>query len=395
MRMRLLALVLCLCTIFGLCGCAVSEEYRFVNPTESYSFEITEPPQTSPTEPEPTVAETAPPTLSAGAIASGLSDEDLVAQLFLVKCPVGGPVDLLEKHHIGGLVLFDSDVIDDTPDSLRQKLNGWQEYAPIPLLVAVDEEGGCVSRLSSNPNFRSEPFGRIRDIYYEGGLISLRQSEAEKAQLLRRSGINVNLAPVCDVVSEENGFMASRSLFQTAKITGNAIAAMVETMQQNQVGAVLKHFPGYGNLSGDTHTGEVLDTRSKEFLEANDFVPFRQGIQAGAGAVMVGHSIVRELDAASPASLSAEIHRILREELGFNGVIMTDDLMMGAITKHYDEGEAAVQAVLAGNDLLLTAWSEHQYDAVLEALQAGRISRDALVASATRVIQWKMDLGLL
>ena len=112
MRMRLLALVLCLCTIFGLCGCAVSEEYRFVNPTESYSFEITEPPQTSPTEPEPTVAETAPPTLSAGAIASGLSDEDLVAQLFLVKCPVGGPVDLLEKHHIGGLVLFDSDVID-------------------------------------------------------------------------------------------------------------------------------------------------------------------------------------------------------------------------------------------------------------------------------------------
>lgn len=404
MRNRLIALLLCLCCLLSLCACAVEEEYRFINPTESMPWEPTEPPVTAATEPSPTETVTEPaPTetatepnrLTARDLAVRLSDEDLVAQLFLVKCPVGGAGELLREHHVGGVILFGSDVAGDTPASLREKLNSWQELSPIPLIVAVDEEGGDVVRLSSNKNFRSTPFPAPGEVYFNGGLESLRAVETEKAELLKGSGINVNLAPVCDVVSEETGFMASRSLFQTAKTTGKAVATMVKTMQKNGVGAVLKHFPGYGNLSGDTHTGRVVDNRSLEFLREYDLVPFQSGIDAGAGAVMVGHSIVNVLDSAHPASLSEPVHALLRNELGFRGVIMTDDLMMGAVSDNYDAGEAAVKAILAGNDLIITAWSRSQYDAIYTAFADGRITREQLVDCVTRIIQWKMDLGLL
>ena len=393
MMRRIISFVLCLFCLTGLCACSVPEEQRFINPTEYVDWEPTDPPATKATEPKPT--ETEPAHLTAKELAARLSDADLVAQLFLVKCPTGSEVELLQEYHVGGFVLYRDDVAGETPESLSEKISGWQEHSPIPLIVAVDEEGGTVVRLSSSTNFRSEPFPSPGDVYYESGLDGLRNVEREKAALLKRCGINVNLAPVCDVVSEESGFMAERSLFQTAKITGKAVSTMVKTMHSGGVGAVLKHFPGYGNLSGNTHTGEVVDDRDKDFLERYDFVPFEYGIQAGAGAVMVGHSIVNALDPTAPASLSAEVHRVLRKELDFKGVIMTDDLMMGAVSDVYESGEAAIQAILAGNDLILTAWSEHQYEAIYDALQSGRISRDTLREHVTRIIQWKMDLGLL
>ena len=393
MKKRIIALLLCICTLTVLFGCAVPEEHRFVNPTEWVEWEPTDPPAVKPTDPAP--AETTPPHLTAKDMAKRLSDRDLVAQLFLVKCPADGAAKLLRDHHVGGIILYSSDVSGHTPATLSAELSDWQERSPIPLIVAVDEEGGDVVRLSNNKNFRSERFPAPSEVYYEGGLDALRDIEAEKAELLKSCGINVNLSPVCDVVSEETGFMASRSLFQTAKTTGKAVSTMVKTMQGRGIGAVLKHFPGYGNLTGDTHTGKVVDDRDKEFLQAYDFVPFEYGIRAGAGAVMVGHSIVNKLDPTAPASLSGEVHRVLRKELGFQGVIITDDLTMGAVTDTYESGEAAVQALHAGNDLLITAWSEHQFNAIYEALTDGRLSRKTLENCAERIIQWKMDLGLL
>lgn len=393
MRNRMIALLLCICSLTALFACAVPEEHRFINPTESVEWEPTEPPATKPAASVP--AETQAPHLTAEDMARRLSDRDLVAQLFLIRCPGSETEALLKEYHVGGIILFASDTDGETPDSLKKKLSGWQEHSPIPLIVAVDEEGDTVVRLSSNKNFRSERFPAPKDVYYEGGLDALRAIETEKAELLKRCGINVNLAPVCDVVSDEAAFMASRSLFQTAKTTGKAVATMVKTMQKNGVGAVLKHFPGYGNLPDDTHTGKVVDNRSLEFLWEYDLVPFAAGIDAGAKAVMVGHSIVNALDTAKPASLSAPVHELLRKDLGFRGVIMTDDLMMSAVTDVYESGEAAVQALQAGNDLLITSWSERQFEAILDALDDERLSREALVASVTRIIQWKMDLGLL
>ena len=395
MKQNILSICAVILCLLMLTGCTLPEDQRFVNPTEYVPWEPTEPTATEETKPQPKPTE-APAKLTAAQIAAELSDEQLIAQLFLVKCPYGGAQELLDAHHVGGIILYDQDIDGETPESLKAKLTDCQSRVPIPLLVAVDEEGGTINRISSHAAFRKEAFRSPHDLYYEGGLKLLRETETEKAQLLRRVGINVNLSPVCDVVSKDDAYMADRSLFQTAKTTGEAVAAMVKSMQQNGVGAVLKHFPGFGDLSGDDHTGKVVDNvRSPEHLRAYDYVPFRKGIEADAGAVMVGHCLVTKLDPSAPASLSEKVVRVLRSDFGFKGVIMTDDLTQPVISEYCDEGEAAVQAILAGCDMIVTSWSDVQYDAIAQALENGRLTRTRLQESAVRIIQWKMDLGLL
>ena len=165
-------------------------------------------------------------------------------------------------------------------------------------------------------------------------------------------------------------------------------------MNAYQVGSVLKHFPGYGD-NADTHTGLAVDSRSLQELESSDLLPFAAGIDAGCGAVLVSHNIVQALDGDSPASLSPAVHQYLRDTMGFDGVVMTDDLVMEAITDRYGTGEAAVLAVQAGNDLLCSTDYAEQYNAVLSAVLDGRIDFDALNASVTRILKWKQNLGLL
>lgn len=394
MMKRILSILLCVICVLSLCACSVPEENRFINPTESVEWTPTEPKPTQATEPVP--ATTVPPSAkTAEDLADDLSLAQQVAQLFLVKCPTDGASKLLDQHHVGGVVLFSQDIAGETPDTLKTKLTGYQSYVPIPLIVAVDEEGGTVTRISNREAFRSEKFKSPQEIYLEGGLKALRETETEKAQLLKRVGINVNLAPVCDVVTEDKAYMADRSLRLTEKATGEAVAAMVKATQSCGVGAVLKHFPGFGNLTGNTHTDQVVDDRSLEMLQTYDLVPFQMGIDANVGAVMMSHSIVNCIDKTRPASLSDKAVSVLRNDLGFQGVIITDDLMMGAISDTYDAGEAAVMAIQAGNDMLLTAWSDAQYQAILDAVNTNRISLERIRESVVRIIQWKMDLGLL
>ena len=141
--------------------------------------------------------------------------------------------------------------------------------------------------------------------------------------------------------------------------------------------------------------GIAVDHRSLEEYRQADFVPFRAGIEAGCGGILVSHNNVLSIDDTYPASLSPEAHRILREELGFDGVIVTDDLVMDAISSVYGTGEAAVLAVLAGNDLLCVSELPEQYNAVLAAIEDGTISKEAVRESAGRILSWKMELGLL
>jgi beta-N-acetylhexosaminidase len=160
------------------------------------------------------------------------------------------------------------------------------------------------------------------------------------------------------------------------------------------VGSVLKHFPGYGN-NADTHVQIAYDDRSLESLESCDLIPFRAGMDAGADAIMVAHTIVREIDPDTPASLSPAVHQYLRQEMGYDGVITTDDLVMDAITKQYGAGEAAVLAVLAGNDVLCCTEYAVQYEAVLEAVLTGRIDFYDLNDAVMRILRWKQELGLI
>ncbi len=381
--MRLICLLLILSVI--LCGCSASQP-----PAETLPIS----PETAPSAPAETTPPTTLPPDPVEELLAGMTVEEKVGQLFLARCPDGGAVEDIETYHLGGYILFGRDFEGETPESLTQTLADYQAAAKIPMLIAVDEEGGTVCRVSRYDAFRHSPFPSPRELYDMGGLELALAVEGEKALLLNSLGINVNMAPVCDVTTEPSSFMYRRSLGQSPEITGEFAAGAAETMAKHKVGSVLKHFPGYGNNT-DTHTGIAVDDRPLEELEARDLVPFAAGIDAGCGAILVSHTIVKALDPELPASLSPAAHEYLRVVMGFDGVIVTDDLVMQAITDRYGAGEAAVLAVLAGNDLLCSTEYQTQYQAVLEAVQTGRIPMELLDTAVARLLRWKQTLELI
>ncbi len=340
------------------------------------------------------IPEPEPPVFDAYEMALTLPLEEKVGQLFLAGCPGENAAEDVANYHLGGYILFARDFENGTPESVNATIASYQAAAKIPLLMAVDEEGGWVCRVSSYPQYRESRFPSPRTLFDRGGLELIYETETQKCQLLCSLGINVNAAPVCDITTDPNAFMYSRSLGQDPETTGTFVAGVCDVMQQNGIGGILKHFPGYGNNT-DTHVGIAMDNRTLEELESADLVPFAMGIQGGAGAIMVSHTFINAIDPDYPASLSPLVNTYLRKEMGFRGVVVTDDLAMGAITQLYGAGEAAVLAVLAGNDILCTWNYQEQYPAVLEAVNSGRISQEQLNVAVTRILQWKYDIGLL
>ena len=385
--MKLLILLLC----FLLTGCGASQPAETTVPTASVTVPQTTAEAALP--PETTAAPTEAPD-PIGEIIGEMSLRERVGQLFLARCDDSVALADIENYHLGGFVLFGRDFEGQTPESLREKLAAYQAAAKLPLLIAVDEEGGTVTRVSSNPSFRSSRFPSPRSLYESGGMEAVLLCEREKCLLLSSLGINVNLAPVCDITTDPNAFLYSRSLGQSPEITAQFISDTVREMASNSIGSCLKHFPGYGN-NADTHVGAATDSRSLTVLELHDLIPFAAGIQAGADAILVSHTIVEALDPQNPASLSPGVHQYLRREMGFEGVIVTDDLVMQAITDVYGAGEAAVLAVLAGNDLLCSTDYRTQFDAVYAAVLEGRIDIDTLNTAVRNVLEWKTELGLL
>lgn len=379
--MRQILLILMLSLL--LCGCASSSQEA---PIKSIPPEISETtiPATVPTLPPDPLQE----------MLEAMSLEEKVGQMFLARCPGETALADLKTYHLGGYLLFGQDFTGETPDSLTQKLEDYQNASPIPLLIAVDEEGGSVCRVSSNPAFRDSLFPSPRSCYAAGGMEQVLAVEGEKAVFLRELGIQVNMAPVCDIATIPGAFLYQRSLGQGPQETGRFVAGTVAVMGQHRVGSVLKHFPGYGN-NADTHTGIARDDRTLAELESWDLIPFAAGIQAGCDAILVSHILVSALDETTPASLSPTVHDYLRNTMGFDGVILTDDLVMGAIADAYGVEEAAVLAVLAGNDMLCSTDYAVQYSAVLEAAENGQISEDLLNDAVLRILNWKQDLGLL
>jgi len=378
---RILALILLLAV---LCGCAQKQTPIDTEPSLPLKTPGTTEPPTDPTDPpDPLVL-----------LLDSMTADEKVGQLFLARCPDAKAVEDIVKYHLGGYILFARDFENETPESVRTTISTYQAASPIGMLIAVDEEGGSVTRISRYKAFRDTKFPSPRSLYSQGGIPKIQETETEKCQFLTSIGVNVNVGPVCDVTTDRNAFMYSRSLGQSPEITGQFAAMMVGVMAENKIGGILKHFPGYGNNT-DTHVGIARDDRSLAQLEANDLVPFAAAIQYGCDAIMVSHVYINALDDQLPATLSPSVHRYLRENMGFGGVIVTDDLVMDAITKTYGAGEAAVLAVLAGNDLLCSTEYAVQYDAVLQAVKDGRIPMDQLNASVYRLLRWKQELGLI
>ena len=318
--------------------------------------------------------------------------EEKVGQLFFVRCPLENANEKLSQYHLGGYLLFVDNFKDKAKEVVIEEIVTYQNLSKIPLLVGVDEEGGLVNRVSLY--FREYPFASPQELFLNGGYELIEDDVVDKSNFLHEFGINVNFAPVADISMNPYDYMYSRSFGQDASATAEYVRIVVEMMDDMKMGSVLKHFPGYGN-NVDTHTGIAIDSRDYASFVNEDFLPFQAGIYAGADMVLVSHNIVQSMDSESPASLSAEVHRILRKELHFDGVIITDDLYMKGVRQFASDEEVAVLAILAGNDMLCCTDFEVQIPAVIEAVEQGVICEERIDESLVRILQLKNELGLL
>ena len=325
-------------------------------------------------------------------LVTNMTIEEKIAQLFLVS---------YDKYYTskytdtppGGYLLFAKDIQDHTKDSMKEELSSANKNSKYPLVFAVDEEGGYVTRVSRFKEFRNEKFKSPRDYYEEGGENLLKETEKEKAELLKSVGFNLNLAPVADVSTDPNDFINIRTFNRNAKETSELIKKMVEYANDNGINSCLKHFPGYGN-NEDTHTGVAIDNRSYESLKDNDYLPFKAGIEAKVPCVLVSHNVVNSIDSEYPASLSVKVIYELRNNLNFTGIIITDDLAMDAVKSYVQDGEAATLAINAGNDMIITSDFETMYKEVLNSYKEGVISEDTINKAVLRIIAWKYESNL-
>ena len=325
--------------------------------------------------------------------------EEKVGQLFFVRCPETGAAEDVKSYHLGGLLLFSRDYKDAngnylTKDAFTAAVQSYQDAADIPLLIGSDEEGGTVTRASRNGNLFSSPLASPQELYASLGMDGLLSTVLSYNQTLREIGVNVNFAPVCDVSTDQSDFIYARSFGKDAQTTADYIAKVVPAYADAGVACVLKHFPGYGN-NADTHTGIAVDERSYETFETSDFLPFSAGIAAGAPFVLVSHNIVNCMDASLPASLSPKVHEILRGTLGFDGVVVTDDLAMDAVKAYAQDGRVAVLALQAGNDMIVTTDYRTQIPQVIDAVRSGEIDEREIDAHVYRVLHEKQALGLI
>ena len=339
------------------------------------------------------------------ALLEGMTLEEKVGQLFFVRVPAENAVEDVMTYHLGGYLLFGRDTQNKTASELIQTIASYQAAAELPLLIGVDEEGGTVVRVSSNPHLRSKKFSSPGKLWKQG-LDALLRETREKSILLKSLGFNVNLAPVADVSTNPRDFIYDRTTGMDAEETADYTARVTEAQSFYGLGSVLKHFPGYGN-NKDTHTGVAVDERSMETFLEQDFLPFQAGIAVEETvwpsgelrrlrpAVLVSHNIVNCMDPNLPASLSPEVHRILREDLGFDGVVMTDDLAMDAVSAYAADGNVAVMSIQAGNDLVVTTDYRTQIPRVIQAVRDGALEEEAVDGACLRVLRWKLELGLL
>lgn len=391
----------------------------------------TPPAETPETPPEPEEKPKTPEEQEEDALRALLEDmtlEEKAGQLFFVRVPAENALEDVTTYHLGGYLLFGRDTQDKTANELIQTIASWQAQAVdydtgIPMLIGVDEEGGSVVRVSSNPHLRSRKFSSPRklwgDVSDEEGQDAVYEETREKSILLKALGFNVNLAPVADVSTDPGDFIYDRTTGKDASYAADYVRIVVLQQSRYGLGSVLKHFPGYGN-NKDTHTGVAVDDRPMETFLEQDFLPFQMGIATEytmptprslpvkpvgmdtavktsrlRPAVLVSHNIVNCMDPDLPASLSPEVHRILREDLGFDGVVMTDDLAMEAVKAYAADGNVAVMSLQAGNDLVVTTDYRTQIPRVIQAVKDGSLEEDVIDAACLRVLRWKLELGLL
>lgn len=320
-----------------------------------------------------------------------LSLDEKIGQIIIAHYPTTNAIEDLKKYKFGGYIFFEKDFQGKTENEVKKMISDVQKVANIPLLTAVDEEGGTVTRISNNTNLTSSKFKSPSEIYKNGGLEAIKKDTIDKSKILNKLGLNLNFAPVVDVATNPTDYMYKRSLQADTETTSKFAKTVIEASHGTGVSYSLKHFPGYGNNT-DTHQASSIDNRTLEELKKNDLPPFQAGIEAKAEAVLVSHNTVTNIDSNNPASLSPSVHNLLRNELSFTGIIITDDLIMKAVSSI---DNVTVKAILAGNDMIITGNYEESISQIKKALQDGTLSESQIDKLAFRVLAWKYYKGLM
>ena len=320
-------------------------------------------------------------------IMSGMTMLEKIGQMFIGRYSADTAEAQLKKYNLGGFCLFANNLAGHTEEQLITELEKIQASSKIPLSLSVDEEGGTVCRVSLY--FRKEKFPSPRDSYLKGGLDEILLIEKEKRELLRKLKFSLNFAPVADMSMNQSDYIYYRTLGEDAITTSNYINAVVDDYVKDNFCCCLKHFPGYGN-NRNTHNDVAHDYRSLDYLKKNDLIPFVKAIEHKVPMIMVSHNIVHSIDGEYPASISKKMHDLLRIEYGYTGIIITDSLSMGAISKYAGDTPAAVLAVEAGNDIILTSTLNEHINQVIKAYNENKIDEELINNAVRRVIAWKL-----
>ncbi len=334
-----------------------------------------------------------------------MSLEDKVAGLFIITPEQLTGVETavqagestkeaLEHYPVGGLVYFARNIQSD--NQLKEMLANTASYSRYPLFLGVDEEGGQVARVAKALGL--ENVGPMAEIGASGNVDAAYEAGAAIASYLKEYGFNLDFAPVADVLTNpDNTVIGDRSFGSDPVLVSQMVAAAVQGLQENGVSACIKHFPGHGNTAGDSHDGQVETDRTPEEMQAAEFLPFTAGIEAGVDMVMVGHISAPGLTDGDkvPASMNEKIITgVLREQLGYNGVVITDAMNMSAITRYYAADEAAVKALKAGADMILMPEDfTTAYNGVIAAVQDGTIAEERVNDSLKRIFRVKYGAG--
>lgn len=333
---------------------------------------------------------------------AGMSRPEKVCQLFIVQPADLTPGELttagtaakwaLEQYPVGGLLYDASNLVELT--QTHTMLSNVQSFSKIPLILTCDEEGGRVNRLMHT--IGTTYIGPMLD-YKDQGPGKAAENAKTIASDLKSCGFNMDLAPVADVWSNPaNTVIGDRAYSDDFEQAAQLVAAAVGGFHEGGMACTLKHFPGHGDTSADSHYGSVYVYKTLDELRTAELLPFRAGIGAGADAVMMGHLIIADVDD-RPALFSHKIvTELLREELGFDGVVITDSLKMQAMTDHYGSGDIAVEAIQAGVDLLLCPQNlDEAVSALTQAVEDGTITQERLDESVLRVLRLKMERGII
>lgn len=404
---RVISLALCLLLLLSLAACGKEEPFPTVvtqptaAPTEPPTEPSTEPETEPPTEPDPD----APYLERAQTLLAGMTQEEKIYQLFMVTpesltgvttaTRAGDATKAaLEETPVGGIIYFAANL--QTPEQTTQMISDTQSYCKLPLLIGVDEEGGRVARVSGK--LGTTAFDPMATYGAAGDTEAVRQVGATIARDISTFGFNVDFAPVADVVTNPNNTeIGDRSFSSDPTVAAQMVAAMVEGLQGGGVASCLKHFPGHGSTEADSHKGASVTERTTDELRQTELLPFASGIEAGVSMVMISHMSAPNVTGDdTPCDLSpAVVTDLLRGELGYRGVVITDSHEMGSITQYYSSGEAAVKAIAAGCDIVLMPKDLKQAaQGVADALADGTLSAERVDESVLRILILKLRMGI-